>query len=189
LKSVFAMLDELVTGAAGGFQGMLRRVNLQDVIQMNVSDATRPSWRSTIGSERKIYIEDEASSTRRRGATGERRSKLLSLSAGAFQLQPSSHRRPPPSRPGFLLMEPRGFATKPPAPPDPQRTARILETPPPGRSRSDGNLDLLGQGQPLYQWQCAMRDRVELLKKISQYGARLGRLLPLGNLTGSNPAP
>ena len=38
-----------------------------------------------------------------------------------------------------------------------------------------------GQGRPLYQWQCYdANGRVELLKKISQYAARLGRLLPLG---------
>jgi hypothetical protein len=48
--------------------------------------------------------------------------------------------------------------------------ARLMET-----------LICSGQGKPLYQWQCAdSSNRVELLKKISQYGARLGRLLPLG---------
>jgi hypothetical protein len=50
--------------------------------------------------------------------------------------------------------------------------ARLLET-----------LICSGQGRPLYQWQCAdPNGRVELLKKISHYGARLGRLLPLGKL-------
>ncbi len=59
---------------------------------------------------------------------------------------------------------------EPPPPPAGRVPAQLIET-----------LICSGQGKPLYQWQCAdANNRVELLKKISQYGARLGRLLPLG---------
>ena len=64
--------------------------------------------------------------------------------------------------------------------PDP---VRILDSPPAGGqpSRLVETLVCSGQGQPLYQWQCPDPvARVDLLKKISQFGARLGRLLPLG---------
>ena len=191
LKSVFAMLDELVTWRPQeGFQGMLRRVNLQDVIQMEClgrnSSILEINDRKVSG---KIYIEDgRIIHAAAAGATGEAAfQKLLSLSAGAFQLQPFEQ---PPARTiegqwEFLLMEAARVRdeTAPP-PPDPAaEPARILE-PPPAQGASARLMETLicsGQGQPLYQWQCAdAGDRVELLKKISQYGARLGRLLPLG---------
>ena len=60
---------------------------------------------------------------------------------------------------------------------------RILETPPAEGppSRLMETLICTGQARMLYQWQCYDTNaRIELLKKISQYAARLGRLLPLG---------
>ena len=191
LKSVFTMLDELVTWRPQtGFQGMLRRVNLQDVIQMEClgrnSSILEINDRKVSG---RIYIEDGRIIHAAVGSlAGEAAfQKLLALAAGAFQLQPFE---PPPARTiegqwEFLLMEAarvRDESAQPAAdaPPEP---ARILETPP-----ADGLPSLLmetlicsGQGKPLYQWQCYdANGRVELLKKISQYAARLGRLLPLG---------
>jgi hypothetical protein len=187
------MLDELVTWKPQtGFQGMLRRVNLQDVIQMEClgrnSSILEINDRKVSG---RIYIEDgRITHAAVGGTTGEAAfQKLLSLAAGAFQLQPFEQ---PPARTiegqwEFLLMEAARVRdeTAPP-PPDPAaEPSRMLETRPavdgsPARHLME-TLICSGQGKPLYQWQCAdANNRVELLKKISQYGARLGRLLPLG---------
>jgi CheY-like chemotaxis protein len=193
LKSVFTMLDELVTWKPQtGFQGMLRRVNLQDVIQMEClgrnSSILEINDRKISG---RIYIEDGRIIHAATGsATGEGAfQKLLSLAAGAFQIQPFE---PPSARTiegqwEFLLMEAARVRdeTAPP-PPDPAaEPTRMLDSSPPSGAEAPPQLmETLvcsGQGQPLYQWQCAdASERVELLKKISQYGARLGRLLPLG---------
>jgi len=189
LKSIFVMLDELVTWKPQtGFQGMLRRVGLQDVIQMEClgrnSSLLEINDRKVKG---RIYIEDgRIIHAAVGGMTGEPAfQKLLSLASGAFQLQPFER---PPARTiegqwEFLLMEaarvrdesaPQTSGTEP---------ARVLETPPAeGQpSRLLETLICSGQGRPLYQWQCFDANaRVELLRKISQYAARLGRLLPLG---------
>ncbi len=192
LKSVFVMLDELVSWKQqAGFQGMLRRVGLQDVIQMEClgrnSSILEINDRKVSG---RIYIEDgRIIHAATGGTTGEPAfQKLLSLAAGAFQLQPFEQ---PPARTiegqwEFLLMEAaRVRDESAPPPPDPAaEPTRMLEPPPPATGIPAHLLETLvcsGQGQPLYQWQCAdASSRVELLKKISQYGARLGRLLPLG---------
>lgn len=186
LKSVFAMLDELVTWRPqAGFQGLLRRVNLQDVIQMEClgrnSSILEINDRKMSG---RIYIEDgRIIHAVTGGTTGEAAfQKLLALAAGAFQIHPFE---PPPARTiegqwEFLLMEAARVRDESSPPPDP------AAEPPPGDGRPSRLLETLicsGQGRPLYQWQCAdAGGRVELLKKISQYGARLGRLLPLGKL-------
>ena len=192
LKSVFAMLDELVTWKPQtGFQGMLRRVNLQDVIQMEClgrnSSLLEINDRKISG---RIYIEDGRIIHAVAGSTtGEAAfQKLLSLAAGAFQIQPFE---PPPARTiegqwEFLLMEAARVRDETAPPPDPAaEPARILETPSanPLPARLLETLICTGKGLPLYQWQCDdASGRVELLKKISQYSARLGRLLPLGKL-------
>lgn len=193
LKSVFAMLEELVTWRPQtGFQGMLRRVNLQDVIQMEClgrnSSILEINDRKASG---RIYIEDgRIIHAAAGGMTGEAAfQKLLSLAAGAFQIQPFAS---PPVRSiegqwEFLLMEAARVRDEAgPPPPDPAvEPARMLSESPAAEPPSPllESLICSGQGRPLYQWQCAdANGRVELLKKISQYGARLGRLLPLGKL-------
>lgn len=111
LKSVFTMLDELVTWKPqSGFQGMLRSVGLQDVIQMEClgrnSSILEVTDRKVKG---RIYIEDgRIIHAEVGGQTGEAGfQKLLSLSGGAFQLQPFEA---PPTHSiegqwEFLLME------------------------------------------------------------------------------------
>lgn len=191
LKSVFTMLEELVTWKPQtGFQGMLRQVNLQDVIQMEClgrnSSILEINDRKMSG---RIYIEDgRIIHAAIGGMTGEAAfQKLLSLASGAFQLQPFER---PPARTiegqwEFLLMEAarvrdEASSQTPDVAPPPER---ILESP-----RIEGQpprlMEMLicsGQGKPLYQSQSDdANGRVELLKKISQYSARLGRLLPVG---------
>ena len=191
LKSVFAMLDELVTWKPQtGFQGMLRRVNLQYVIQMEClgrnSSLLEINDRKLNG---RIYIEDgRIIHAVAGGLTGEAAfQKLLSLASGGFQLQPFEV---PPARTiegqwEFLLMEAarvRDESAVPTDDPAPE-PSRILETPTAGGLPVQllETLICSGQGRPLYEWQCHDANaRVELLKKISQFAARLGRLLPLG---------
>jgi len=197
LKSIFAMLDELVTWKPhAGFQGMLRRVGLQDVIQMEClgrnSSVLEIKDRQIAG---KIYIEDGRIIHAAAGeATGESAfHKLLSLEGGAFQLHPFEA---PPAHTiegqwEFLLMEaarvrdekaaqspapaPVAEPAPPPAVPVPTAgadfPARVAET-----------LICSGQGTPLYEWQCAdAKARVALMEEIARQASRLGRLLPLGN--------
>ncbi|HEY1490628.1 MAG TPA: response regulator [Verrucomicrobiae bacterium] len=116
LKSVFVMLDELLTWKQQtGFQGVLRRVGLQDVIQMEClgrnSSVLEVQDRQFAG---RIYIEDGRIIHAVMGAvTGEQAfQKILSLTSGAFQLLPfeAPRARTIEGQWEFLLMEAaRGF--------------------------------------------------------------------------------
>ena len=111
---------------------------------------------------------------------------VLSLAAGAFQLQPFEQpsERTIEGQWEFLLMEAARVRDESASQTsDIAEPTRILEPPPADSlpSRLMETLICSGQGRMLYQWQCYDASvRVELLKKISQYAARLGRLLPLG---------
>ena len=188
LKSAFAMLDELISWKTQpGFQGMLRRVGLQDVIQMEClgrnSSILEVNDQTVSG---RIYIQDghllHADAGRLTGEAAFQ--KLLSLPGGAFQLQPFAA---PPARTldgpwEFLLLEAaRVHDESAPKSSEPGRgqessaadgrAVRLMET-----------LICSGQGAPLYQWQCPdAASRVELLQAISHSATRLAQLLPLGN--------
>ncbi len=189
LKSIFVMLDELVTWKQqAGFQGMLRRVGLPDVIQMEClgrnSSILEVQNRQLTG---RIYIEDGWIIHAVAGeATGEAAfQKLLSLAGGGFQLQPFE---PPPQRTiegqwEFLLMEAaRVRDESAPAPAAEPEPPPVSETPSANFSvRVAETLICSGDGTPLYQWQCAdLNARVALLQEISRQAARVGELLPLG---------
>jgi CheY-like chemotaxis protein len=195
LKSIFVMLDELVTWKPqSGFRGMLRQVGLQDVIQMEClgrnSSILEVQDRQLTG---RIYIEDgriiHADAGEMKGETAFQ--KLLSLPGGSFQLQ---HFEPPNERTiegqwEFLLMEAARVrdeaaseapVPEPAAEPEPapdmetlaasEISVRVAET-----------LICSGQGRLLYEWQCADANaRVALLMEIGQQAARVGRLLPVG---------
>jgi len=197
LKSIFVMLEELVTWKQqAGFQGMLRQVGLQDVIQMEClgrnSSILEIRNRQLTG---RIYIEDgriihaDAGDVKGEPAF----QKLLSLHGGSFQLL---HFEPPNEHSiegqwEFLLMEAARVrdetagespATEPEA--EPEFSARAL---PPDMTASENSVRLAetliggSQGRILYEWQCAdATARVALLTEIERLAARIGRVLPLG---------
>jgi Domain of unknown function (DUF4388) len=197
LKSIFVMLDELVTWKPqSGFRGMLRQVGLQDVIQMEClgrnSSILEVQDRQLTG---RIYIEDgrivHADAGEMKGEPAFQ--KLLSLPGGSFQLQ---HFEPPAERTiegqwEFLLMEAARVrdetASETPAP-EPAAEPAAEPTPdlePLAASeisvRVAETLICSGQGRLLYEWQCADANaRVALLMEIGQQAARVGRLLPVG---------
>jgi hypothetical protein len=197
LKSVFAMLNELIGWTAReGFHGVLRRVGLQDVIQMECLG--RNSSVLEIHNQQvrgRIYIEDGKIIHAVVGdETGEGAfQKLLALSSGEFHLQPFES---PPERTlegqwEFLLMEaarvrdevasqpsasesgeelPSALATGVSAPAS-ELTSHVAET-----------LICSGQGAALYTWQCQnVNARVALLRQIAQKAAEFREWLPLGN--------
>jgi HEAT repeat protein/CheY-like chemotaxis protein len=99
LKSIFVMLDELITWTPQeGFQGVLRRVGLQDVIQMEClgrnSSIVEVQDQQMRG---RIYIENGSIIHAAAGdGTGERAlQQLLALAGGSFELLPFE---PPPQR-------------------------------------------------------------------------------------------
>jgi len=111
LKSVFIMLDELITWTPQeGFQGVLRRVGLQDVIQMECLGRNSSILEAHNDRVRgRIYIENGSIIHAAAGdETGERAlQQLLALAGGTFELLPFE---PPPQRTiegqwEFLLME------------------------------------------------------------------------------------
>ena len=192
LKSIFTMLEELVTWKQqAGFHGMLRQVGLQDVIQMEClgrnSSILEIQDRKLTG---KIFIEDgRIVHAVAGGLTGEAAfQKLLSLPGGSFQLQ---HFETPDQRTiegqwEFLLMEAARVrdespeeapAVEPVAEADSaaetdatEMSVRVVET-----------LICSGQGKVLYELQCADTNaRVALLMEIGQQASRVMRMLPLG---------
>lgn len=200
LKSIFVMLDELVTWKPNeGFQGMLRRVGLQDVLQMEClgrnSSLLEVHDRQKRG---RIYIEDGRIIHAVMGEeTGEvALQKLLSLASGGFQLQPFE---PPPMRTiegqwEFLLMEAARVrdenASQSPVPeteaaidfePEPEPDLESASIQPEASTRVTETLICSGQGKLLYQWQCPdVNARLAFLREISRQTLRLGRILPLG---------
>ena len=190
-KSVFAMLDDLMNWTPQqGFQGMLRRVGLQDVIQMEClgrnSSVLEVYNEHVLG---RIYIE-EGSIIHAAGGelTGERAlQRLLALPGGSFELVPFE---PPPhntiSGPWeFLLMEAARVRDELAAqtfPGEPVVDPKTLAAPIPVAVRVVETLICSGLGKPLYDAECAdVNARVALLKKIAQQAAQLAQILPLGN--------
>ena len=197
LMGTKTVLNELIAWTAReGFHGVLRRVGLQDVIQMECLG--RNSSVLEIHNQRvrgRIYIEDGKIVHAVAGnETGEGAfQKLLALSSGEFHLQPFES---PPKRTlegqwEFLLMEAARVrdevASLPPASePDEELpsvpatgvSAAAAELPP----HVAETLICSGQGAALYTWQCPnVNARVALLRQIAQKAMELGELLPLGN--------
>jgi CheY-like chemotaxis protein len=184
-KSVFAMLDDLISWAPQqGFQGMLRRVGLQDVIQMEClgrnSSVLEVRNEQMLG---RIHIEDGSIiHAAVGGLTGEGAlQRLLSLSGGSFELVPFEKpaERTIEGQWESLLMEAARVKDEGAAQaaidesklkPAPVSTTSILET-----------VICSGQGEPLYQAECAdVNARVALLQRIAEQAGQLAQMLPLG---------
>ena len=111
LRSIFVMLEELITWTPQeGFQGVLRRVGLQDVIQMeclgrtsSVLEIHHPQLAGRIYIEEGRIVHAEAGDLAGENALYQ----LLALPSGEFQLHPfeTPHRRTIEAQWEFLLME------------------------------------------------------------------------------------
>jgi len=184
-KSIYVMLEELVTWSPqAGFQGMLRQVGLNDVIQMECLG--RNSSILEIHNQKmsgRIFIEEGTIIHAILGAeTGEKAfQKLLSITGGEFNLlrfeSPGVRSMQGPWE--FLLMEASRVrdelalqpepAVAPAAPVRP--SVIIVET-----------LICTAQGDPVFLWQCPdAPGRIVLLQNIAQQTALLSKTLPLGN--------
>jgi CheY-like chemotaxis protein len=187
-RSVFAMLDELATWTPQqGFQGMLRQVGLNDVIQMECLG--RNSSILEIHNQRqqgRVYIEDGNIIHAVCGEdSGEKAFyKLLTIAGGQFRLHPFET---PPQKTiegswEFLLMEaarvrdelasqPAAADSPEPLPPEEQPDVAVAET-----------VVCATGGNVLYAWQCSdPLARVALLQSVSQQAGLLSSSLPLGN--------
>lgn len=190
-KSVYAMLDDLMNyESQQGFQGMLRRVGLQDVIQMEClgrnSSVLEVYNDHVLG---RIYIE-EGNIIHASGGdlAGEKAlQRLLALPGGSFELVPFE-RPPEVSINGpweFLLMEAARVrdegTTQAPADEsevDPQTlakptapTVRVMET-----------LICSVQGKTLYEAGCLdVQGRLQLLKNIARFAGQLEQVAMLGS--------
>ena len=177
-KSVFAMLDDLMNWAPQqGFQGMLRRVGLQDVIQMEClgrnSSVLEVYNEHVLG---RIYIENGSIIHAAGGElTGERAlQRLLALPGGSFELVPFE--LPPENTISgpweFLLMEAARVRDETAAANRPRRTGGG----PADARRADrrlrargGNSDLFRSGQTALRcrlrrrarpaWRCSKKSR------------------------------
>ena len=208
LKSIFIMLEELITWTPReGFQGVLRRVGLQDVIQMECLGRTSSILEiHNLQLRGRIYIEDGRIIHAQAGdMVGETAFyKLLALPSGEFQLHPfeSPSQRTIEGQWEFLLMEAARVHDETAAEAAAAGAAPPLEAVPFVESslaapdfdaRVEETLICSGKGDPLYVWQCPDQPaRVTLLQNVAQRASLFGQLMPLGNfdrleiqLTGS----
>jgi CheY-like chemotaxis protein len=190
LRSVFVMLDELMTWKPReGFQGMLRKVGLQDVIQMECLGRNSCVLEITNAqASGRLYIEDGSLIHAAVGtSSGEKAlQKLLSFTGGSFQLLPFE---PPPQRTingpwEFLLMEAArvrdetalkgGDGAEPPAiEPDPVEMV--------GKVTVAETLICSEKGELLYEWQCAdVINRLVWLQSVAQQADVTAQEVPFG---------
>ncbi|HWC60443.1 MAG TPA: response regulator, partial [Verrucomicrobiae bacterium] len=189
-KSVFAMLDDLMSWTPQqGFQGMLRRVGLQDVIQMEClgrnSSVLEVRYEQMLG---RIFIEDgNIIHAFGDGLTGEPAlQRLLALPGGSFELAPFSQ---PPERTiqgqwESLLMEAarvRDEGAAQTAPTETEVKSATAAAPATLSVRVMETLICSAAGEPLYNADCAdVAARVANLKIIAGEAAALEEIVPLG---------
>jgi CheY-like chemotaxis protein len=211
LRQLYTALNGLARPPAEeGFRGVLRRVGLPDVIQMECL-AANSSVLQVTGAEAsgEIYIRSGAIIHAWSGPLkGEAAFyRLLALRGGQFALHPFVL---PPEQTiegswEFLVMEAARKADEareastppePPAPP-PSLAKPVLAAPsrtsclpppdepalPPPTSQIDEVLLCSSQGDVLYEWQCTRTDaRVSLLEFLSQKSWQIEASLPVGHL-------
>jgi CheY-like chemotaxis protein len=193
LENVFAALDELLHWQPEeGFQGVLRKVGLQDVIQMECLGRSSSVLEITgQGGRGRLYIRNGAVI---HAEAGERRGEaafhfLLGLKGGAFHLRPYTE---PPEHTidaqwEFLLMEAARqrdesaeMESVSAAPPEPPPLPPMVERAPATR-RIDEIMACTADGEVLFEWQCPQVEaRVKLFQLIAERAERLAQVLPLG---------
>jgi CheY-like chemotaxis protein len=203
LESIFATFDELTKWKPeSGFRGVLRRVGLTEIIQMECLNHSSSVLRvAAEGVAGLIYISEgaiihaEAGATKGEGALH----KLLGLTGGDFSLNPYAD---PPERTidgqwEFLLMEAaqRKDEAPAPAPPGTEGSSpeteflsmidaqRAAKTPVTERARVkvDELMICSDAGDVLMAWECKDADlRINFLEFISQKARLLRNALPLG---------
>jgi len=190
-KSVYTMLDDLIEWEPKqGFQGMLRRVGLQDVIQMEClgrnSSVLEVYNEQVLG---RIYIENGNIVHAAGGdLTGERAlQRLLALPGGSFELVPFElpQKNTIDAPWEFLLMEAARVRDETAArnlAGEPEVDPKTLAAPTSATVRVVETLICTGSGRTLYDADCAdIKARETLLKQVAQQAAQLAQILPLGN--------
>jgi CheY-like chemotaxis protein len=212
IRQLYTTLNELAHPAAEeGFRGVLRRVGLHDVLQMECLAANSSILEVTGSNVRgEIYLQGGAVIHAWAGdLKGEEAFyHLLALRGGQFALRPFVA---PPEQTiqgswEFLLMEAarqqdeaRGApaeepSTPPPGPLEPQPTSEApspASSPPrPGQlaeslpppTRIEEVLLCSSQGEVLYEWQCPQAEvRLSLLEFLSQKAWQIETVLPVGH--------
>jgi CheY-like chemotaxis protein len=204
-QHIYKTLSELACSQGEeGFRGVLRRVGLQDVLQMEClsrnSSVLEIKARQVIGL---IYIDGGQII---HAEVGERSGEdafnyLMSLSGGEFNLKPFSEprQRTISAQWEFLIMEAARKRDEdngpepqepPPAPslPDPflsPRTQFIVKAPQPPPQQHRPQIAefviLSSQGDVLYQWQCDdINGRIGFFEFLSQRARQVAQGLPLG---------
>ena len=197
-SAVFAAL-EVLAGAQpqGGFRGMMRRVGLQEVLQMECLGRKSSVLEVFTGKVRgRIFICDgsivHAESGALRGEVA--LYGLLALRGGEFNLLPFSE---PPRRTiqgqwESLLMEAARLSDEgqkflesdgpEPAVPDTvEPETSPVEGLPARQVRIEETLLCSGAGEVLHEWQTqSLELRLRLLEQVEQQAAQLGSLAPVG---------
>jgi CheY-like chemotaxis protein len=203
-QNIFVTLSELARSQGEqGFRGVLRRVGLQDVLQMEClsrnSSILEINARQIQGL---IYIEAgqivHAEAGDRAGE--EAFNYLMALAGGEFNLKPFSEprQRTISAQWEFLIMEAARKrdeeganilqpAEKPPLP-DPftcPQTQYIVKAPQPKPEQQRPDIAefviLSSQGDVLYQWQCEdINGRIGFFEFLSQRARQVAQGLPLG---------
>jgi len=197
-EAIFAELDALAGAQPqGGFRGMLRRVGLQEVLQLECLGRKSSVLEIFTGKARgRIFVCDGSIVHADSGALqGEvALYGLLALRGGEFNLQPYTD---PPRRTieghwESLLMEAarlndegQKFLETDEAGPGAGEAGELpaagTEDLPPGQVRIEEIVLCSGAGEVLYEWQTeSLELRLRLLEQIEQQATQLGSLAPVG---------
>jgi len=196
--AVFASLDALAGAAPqGGFRGMMRRVGLQEVLQMECLGRKSSILEVFTGRVRgRVFICDGAIVHAESGALrGEvALYGLLALRGGEFNLLPFTE---PPRRTisgqwESLLMEAARLHDEGQQFFEPEETGPGVAEPgeaaaaaavgqPAGEVRIEETILCSGAGEVLYEWRSkSLELRLRLLEQIEQQAAQLSALAPVG---------
>jgi CheY-like chemotaxis protein len=196
--TIFAALDALAGAQPqGGFRGMMRRVGLQEVLQLECLGRKSSVLEIFTGKVRgRIFICDgaivHADSGTLQGEVA--LYGMLALRGGEFNLLPYSE---PPRRTiqgqwesllmeaarltdeGQIFLEPPGAETGA-AEPAQVAAAGTVEVPP-GQVRIEEIVLCSGAGEVLYEWESkSLELRLRLLEQIEQQATQLSSLAPVG---------